>query len=391
MIRVSNFRSMLLVSTLMLGAFTLPSLLSDAVAQDSEFSDSLFDDSVDPLFQEGDGSLSLPDSVDAGPILSDQSGTFTSNDSFSSNQSFADTPGPGDYSSYGNGVKTFPVETCDPLLVAVLTGSGYMRSSLDELYGGSARCGFVKAQTPQPVPTPPVQNDPGTLNPPPDISLPDPTLDTDEDDGGLLGGLIPGRGFLNSLANNLYVSARLGYVLPSDATVTVGANTSSDNPEGGFGGSVALGYKFNMNNDVFLKAIRAELEGNYTQYGQGNYTIGGTSITGGDTTLFGGFLNAYADVGFKGIADIDALDSLGGYIGGGIGYVQTDTTYTGLGTASGGAIAFQGMLGLSYDLSEQMSLGLGYKFMSIGETEENGIKIDSRAHHIVEGKLIYLF
>ncbi len=385
MIKAIRFRTSYFLATLLLGSTALAFTPSAVKAQDVDFNDSLFDDSSDPLFQDGDGSLSIPESVSPAPDLGSSTTGFQANE-------VADVPGPGEYSQYDSGVKPFPVETCDPLLVAVLTGSGYMKTSLDELYGGRASCGFVRAQLPPSLPPTPAPIDtPQVLDPAPDLDLPDPTADADTDDGGLLGGLLPGKGFISDLSNNLYLSGKLGYLLPQETTVTSGGNSASDSPDGGFGGALAIGYKFNMNNEGFIRAIRAEIEGSYSSYGQGNFTLGGTTTTGGDTSLIGGFVNVYADLGLSGIADISLLDQMGLYVGGGAGYVQNDSSYTGLGSVSGGTFAFQGMFGLNYKVSDQVSLGLGYRYLNIGEIEEAGIKVDSRNHHIVEGGVVYSF
>jgi opacity protein-like surface antigen len=385
MIKDIRFRTSYVFAAALVATTALTFVPAATQAQDVDFNDSLFDDSSDPLFQDGDGSLSIPDSLAPAPDLGGGTSGFQS-------QELADIPRSGEYNQYDPGVKPFPVETCDPLLVAVLTGSGYMKTSLDELYGGRASCGFVKAQLPpsQP-PVNPAPDSTQVLEPAPDISLPDPTADADTDEGGLLGGLIPGSGFFTGLSNNLYLSVKAGYLLPQGTTVTSGGNSTTDAPDGGFGGSLAVGYKFNMNNDGFIRAIRAELEGNYSAYSQGNITIGGTTTTGGDTSLIGDFINAYADIGLGGIADISLLDQMGAYVGGGAGYVLNDTTYTGLGSVSGGSFAFQGMLGLNYKVSDQVTLGLGYRYLNVGAIEENGIKVDSRNHHIVEGSVVYSF
>lgn len=151
--------------------------------------------------------------------------------------------------------------------------------------------------------------------------------------------------------SGLYLSGGLGVSLAKDANVTgTGISTEIEFDPGPVA-MVALGYGFDNN-------FRAELE----LAGRWNdaETVGGASGSG-DTTTTSGMLNV--------IYDLDIESDFTPYLGAGLGAANVEDNS--IATISSSSIsnddtvfAYQAIAGVSYDLSEVISLTADYRYFT---------------------------
>lgn len=195
-----------------------------------------------------------------------------------------------------------------------------------------------------------------------------------------------------------YISLDVGAVLPGDSsntgetTATIPATDDFDAiPAGtdvawetefdtGYTISGAAGYDFG-------NGFRAEVQGFYSEYDVDTHsgvTVGGANIDAvdvavltrgaadaanptvgavvadgqGDVTSYGAFLNVFYD--------IETGSGFEPYIGGGLGYVNTDIDYSPSGVviadASDDGFAYQGIAGASFNLSDSAQIFAQYTY-----------------------------
>ncbi len=184
-----------------------------------------------------------------------------------------------------------------------------------------------------------------------------------------------------------YVSAMGGYSRLHDSTLSgerddLGVNIDSVKLDSSsFVGGAAVGY-------TFKDPWRLELEGSYQKYDveQILNTAKVLVAASGDASVITGTVN--------GIYEFRQSDSsLTPYIGAGVGavYVKAnDITRAGRSTSSGSAVAPTGvaMLGVGYDVSENVTVTAGYRLQAIGvlsgdTTRSNGSTVDGEADAIL--------
>jgi len=169
-----------------------------------------------------------------------------------------------------------------------------------------------------------------------------------------------------ALGNGLYLSGGVGASLATDADVT-GTGISTDIEfDPGPVAMIAMGYGFDNN-------FRTELE----LAGRWNdaETVGSTSGTG-DTTTTSGMINV--------LFDLDIEGDFVPYVGAGLGIANVEDN--GIGLVSGSTIsdddtvfAYQAIAGISYDLSNSISLTADYRYFATDDvslTTASGVSVE---------------
>ncbi len=180
-------------------------------------------------------------------------------------------------------------------------------------------------------------------------------------------------------AGPFYVSVKAGGSFPDDrvGSVTPGtgaiARESLDRAEVE---SVAVGFWIH-------KDLRLELEGSYRKFGVNNLTLGTTSFSSnGDSKVMSLMGNAYYDF------PVDW--TLRPYLMGGIGMARSDINAS-FGTVQTSGhennFAYQYGGGFSHDFTKTVSGDVGYRYVGIHSSDENGIRLekDDNAHEIMAG------
>ncbi|MGB0843352.1 MAG: outer membrane protein [Alphaproteobacteria bacterium] len=298
---------------------------------------------------------------------------------------------------FGDGFKSFAQDSCDPLLSGVLTEDGYKQADLGDLYQEAynedvrSGCGFTRVgevSTFVPPETFPVALEPVVTPDPFDnivvpepIDLPDLDL-SDEDTGS------------NSVFSGLYGRLYGAYAKPSTSAGTSSlpapSATFTDSVDTGFGGSAALGYAFNFDGLGVFNNLRPEIQASYYKFDGSAFTgTNGFAASSSDETLIGGFANLVTDIEF-------GLLPITPYLGLGLGYGQRTVDY-GSNSFKDTGLLYQAMVGGRYNITERLSLDLGYKYLrSFDIDSANGstsgtFSVDGRNHHMVEGGLTFRF
>jgi opacity protein-like surface antigen len=152
-----------------------------------------------------------------------------------------------------------------------------------------------------------------------------------------------------------YVSGLAGLsFVPKHSFTNTNAVTGSVNSKSGFNLGAALGYRFSNN-------LRAEAAIDYIDNSSKNFSIAGTSIaSSGDIKVSTYMANL--------LYDFDTQSAFTPYVGIGAGYAKvkyniTATTGPAGATNSSNVFAYQGIVGLGYDVSENVRLNLDYKYL----------------------------
>ena len=174
----------------------------------------------------------------------------------------------------------------------------------------------------------------------------------------------------NAAATGLYLQATGGYTMPDgdvefndlegDSTGPIDDVNLSLN-EGGMA-AVAVGYDWGQ--------FRAEGEVAYRQNDIDSATTSGffpVSSADGDFESLSVMVN--------GIVDLPVSEVVSFYVGTGAGIaaVHVDTQYTSFGTTDldvdAGAVAYQGLAGVAFNITDKIALNVGYRIWSCLDTE----------------------
>ncbi len=165
-----------------------------------------------------------------------------------------------------------------------------------------------------------------------------------------------------------YASLSGMYVVPRDIEIAVGAGSVDFSFDNGMGILGALGYRFGT-------GLRAEFEIGYRQTDFDE--LGPIKLDGEFDTL--SFM-------LNGVVDFDIGTAVRPYVGGGFGAVRQKADLEAVSVEVGGQtrrvetpvsesetdIAYQGMIGIGYPLSDRADIHLGYRFFAILEDESYG-------------------
>lgn len=178
-----------------------------------------------------------------------------------------------------------------------------------------------------------------------------------------------------------YLGLGLGANIAEDTELSGSGINADIEHETGFAGVVALGH-------AYANGFRAE--GEFGIRRDGVDSSGNTS-TGGRAKTISGMLNGYYD-----FVNHTAFTP---YVGAGIGMAKLDLSVDPVGTTgvddSGSGIALQGIAGIGYQLSDNWTGGLEYRYFTVPDANLNtraggGIDADYAAHTIMIG-LRYTF
>ncbi len=174
----------------------------------------------------------------------------------------------------------------------------------------------------------------------------------------------------NSEEIKTYMSAKARYSL-LDADVSTGGYdvTTVDEDVAGFGVAVGMSYKNSSG------MLRTELE-----YNKNGNSTKSYSLIDFEVETQSVMLNTYYH--------LPTGTSLTPYIGGGIGvaHVKGTAEIMGLsGSIKKTNFAWQAGAGLSYDLTKNFALDLGYRYMDYGNFEKEDVSLDTTAHEFYTG------
>jgi len=145
----------------------------------------------------------------------------------------------------------------------------------------------------------------------------------------------------------------------------------------GFTVGAQLGYKFYW--------LRAEIEGSFMRSEIDELSLAGVKQAGAD-----GDLDTYAFM-FNLFYDVDLFGpEIMPYLGAGIGYVHLeadDNLSVSTRFDDEDSLAYQAMVGLTYNHDEQIAVTLGYRYLR----SEDKIAGDHYQNHIITSSLIYRF
>jgi opacity protein-like surface antigen len=171
-------------------------------------------------------------------------------------------------------------------------------------------------------------------------------------------------GYDKAPASDIYVEGRAALVFLTDQEVD-GALSGDVDSDPGFGGSLTVGYHV-------LDNVRVEFEGTLDV----NDVDTASPVTAaapaarnpdgiGDTITLGAFANGYYD--------IDTGTAFTPYFGGGLGVLRIDAEYGAFGLNDKDHVpAYQWMLGVSWNVTRQTALTLGYRYRAAIDDPEFG-------------------
>lgn len=173
-----------------------------------------------------------------------------------------------------------------------------------------------------------------------------------------------------------YVRADIGYGYASDPDGSQTAGTTTNESIGGFGVyGAGLGYRIDKN-------IRADLTVDYRPAADVDSTSAAGNTNASDVEGLAVLVNGYYDLG--------QYDRINPYVGLGVGYARlktgAQTTTGGVASetgASSGNFAWAATTGAAVDITEHTAVDLGYRYVDLGEFEQNGgtTSYDSLAVH----------
>jgi outer membrane autotransporter protein len=157
-----------------------------------------------------------------------------------------------------------------------------------------------------------------------------------------------------------YLEGNLGYAFPDSVDASASGIDGEVELKDAFVFGGALGYRFPW--------VRLELNGSYRKFDTDKVKAQGQSVSGnGDATAVVGLFNVYVD------PDLDLGVPVHPYLGGGIGgaYVKLDTGDDAPLSVDdeAGAFAWNLAAGLSYDVTEHITLSAGYRYLRFESTD----------------------
>ncbi len=175
----------------------------------------------------------------------------------------------------------------------------------------------------------------------------------------------------------VYVGAKFGLSILSDSNITTSDGYSSEfSYDNGFGMNLALGYKFPM----------FRLEGEVAYYANdldGYSDRNGSGEADGDIKNLSGMLNAYFD-----FANSTFITP---YVGGGVGVAKVDLSDQSFTWDDSDTVyAYQGMAGVNFALTKQLSIDAEYRYFGTQDPEfdddaDGTIKAEIASHNLLVG------
>ncbi len=189
-------------------------------------------------------------------------------------------------------------------------------------------------------------------------------------------------------AKGLYISGNIGASIPNDSEIEgseAGVTLQSDLEfDTGFTGGIATGNdlgKVRLEVAVGYSSNELEEWKDITITGLGNL---GDASGSGDITALSVLVNGYYDM------EIDLPFTP--YIGGGIGFAKIeidDITIAGVTIMDEAeddtVFAYQLGLGIGIDVSEKVTLDLGYRFFATADPEFDGVEVEVETHNFIGG------
>lgn len=198
--------------------------------------------------------------------------------------------------------------------------------------------------------------------------------------------------FSHAQETNVYVSLGIGFSIPQTQTDQVNETAEFNN---GFVTKGSLGYTFKGSSPVVL---RSELEISYRRYGGdrlGDTPFGPYHGSDGNLTYLTGMVN--------GLLDFKTGTRLTPFVGIGIGWsrVAYNSVKAKDGTSAivddtDNVFAYQGMVGLAYDITESWKIDLEYRYFHTRNTtfkNDSGVDVDfdCNSNHSIIAGVRYLF
>lgn len=179
-----------------------------------------------------------------------------------------------------------------------------------------------------------------------------------------------------------YLEGNLGYAFPDSVDASVSGIDVEVELKDAFVFGGALGYRFPW--------VRLELNGSYRKFDTDKVKAQGQSVSGnGDATAVVGLFNVYVD------PDLDLGVPVHPYLGGGIGgaYVKPDTGNDAPLSVDdeAGAFAWNLAAGLSYDVTEHITLTAGYRYLRFEGVDTGDVDVDDITSHEILIGLRYIF
>jgi opacity protein-like surface antigen len=184
------------------------------------------------------------------------------------------------------------------------------------------------------------------------------------------------------------VGAGMSIAGKSNANQADGPTKYTLSSKKGYNGGIALGY-------YFTPSFRVEAQVSYLNNNLKDVKEDGNSVIG--TAKFDGQLNSWSTMA-NAYYDIDLDSVVKPYVGLGLGLANTKTKIEGTfsGTAfeikkSKSSLAYQGIVGTKYEINEDASLSLEYRYFKANsykiaeKNSTNDYKIDYARHLIVLG------
>jgi outer membrane autotransporter protein len=179
-----------------------------------------------------------------------------------------------------------------------------------------------------------------------------------------------------------YLEGNLGYAFPDSVDASASGIDGEVELKDAFVFGGALGYRFPW--------VRLELNGSYRKFDTDKVKAQGQSVSGnGDATAVVGLFNVYVD------PDLDLGVPVHPYLGGGIGgaYVKLDTGDDAPLSIDdeAGAFAWNLAAGLSYDVTEHITLSAGYRYLRFEGVDTGDVDVDDITSHEILIGLRYIF
>jgi opacity protein-like surface antigen len=185
-------------------------------------------------------------------------------------------------------------------------------------------------------------------------------------------------------SSKYYVDVGGGYTIIDDADLsdsTLPGVSGTLSADGGYQFTAAIGREMGS-------GFRAELEFSYRQADLDDITIAAfgltaTGVVDGDVSTLSGMANVLYDFELDG--------KITPYIGGGLGVASINVeidSVAGVTTAfddSDTVIAYQGLVGLRYPLTDQISIRGGYRLFATGDPEFGTTEGEFLSHNIEVG------
>ncbi len=203
--------------------------------------------------------------------------------------------------------------------------------------------------------------------------------------------LLPGSAAAQNWQSGVYLELRAGATFLDDTDIEDDPLLDEIETDAGWLVDAAVGYAHET-------GLRGELALGFRQHQIDQVTIGSSSVDAeGDVSNFSIMANGYYDFYLSKYGARGAMANLSPFIGGGVGVAVISVEFDELGGTSvdddrdgDSVFAYQGIAGLSYHFTRNVSASVSYAYFATSDPDFDGSKGEYSSHNVMAG-LRYTF